>query len=1032
MLPSSPFKQLVSLFALCATLCTTSLYPLPLAKLRGCNFTTEKIGCSLSEYALSGMIGYLAKKGVVENLLRHGVKNHPMVKVAYDMFHQVSLQDPIQETKNGFYGKATFQKLGQFGALALKKEIRTEVRVIKRHGFKPEFNSSIAAPIITTITLNSSFSARKIAELLGHFLDAMDGAGAYNKALPLVLLNALVITRAKTKTDYLDFINGFYESCSENEKLWFTSNHTFNIKNWENLVYTKDDYNAICAQSFKNPSIWDLLYICAQKNNPINWMNISFSLPSEKAECVGDCCEAGIWAILQLVLSPLLDAEYDLSLIPKDLQNKKSIKEFVKLLTGEDINDKLIRKSLFFMLSDPQFKTGRGKIVYNQPALCYELKPSISNILNALNYLFESDVQDFKTLGTLLSSEKQTITFEIKEDAPQSDCGTIDLTITDNNTKATRCLTLDVSSKHVNITQSNQKKSASEINHEELLNSLNCKKTDFPFSTCFYNPTPAFNLFRPFSRNELNNVFRLWKTSDNESVLLQQRVLKLIDFSTIIYQEGDLDNDVVQILAQSANKSPFKEFIAHANSTELIRMLIQNNSLETFISNIDKSWSGFKELSSLALIANNYLVTKGTLKALTFLETYKSDWKTDEKFIDSLWKTFFTNPQNNNIIEDPKLDFFEPLFKYTLLPSSALITTLWYTTSNLDLLNKLLDHKYPDWRKTKKIDDNLPLWAGLSKNSPFLKAIGQNTDSILFQALTKDVDFGINTLTNIWLCTEDPATFVAYLNATNKGWETDSEYIKILWEILKDCGKFPAYIGHPAFKRFVKTIDQNDIWLNAIIHSINQEERDLALKSLNSIDPKWGEEKEFVQKIWQLVLPYVFLFDNIFGEAASDKLYEPFHKHIDLLDRLHILWKTCLNPTNGAINMQQLLNQEQPNWHTNDLFVQTLWKNLAGKKNHFIDALKDFPPLEVFRPFIQQILLGKIFLSEDSPLKKEMEKWLMGFLSQENILFFIFLEQHTETVLNFLENQKINLTKFINKMKKCSFKTMAQNYLAKY
>ncbi|HBL98173.1 TPA: hypothetical protein DDZ86_00850 [Candidatus Dependentiae bacterium] len=1009
-------RKSFSIFLLSALICAQNLYPLTWGQLAATDFLVNKENASVADYCLNGMIGFLAKKGIVANLFRYGNQKHTLVALTHQMFNQVTNHDPILATKNGFYGKCSLETLGKFGAFALQKNIKKEITAILHNANNPSFNSALSAPKITTLAQDSELPAGQIANLLGCFTKAMRAAQSYDKTIPLVLLNALAVMRATTRMEYLNFIKGFYNACTE-EKKWFKVDpNAIETDVWEKISYTSDIYKSICAQTFENPSIWDLLFVCAQKNDPINWMHIPFTLPSNEMVSIGDCCETGIWAILQLILSPGVNSKYHQNLLPEKLQEKTLINKFVELVANEDINNQDIRTRLYFFLSDPNFKNGRGSITYKYPDLFYEVKSSIKNIIAALNYLFEIKAENFEDLGSLLSSEKQTVTFTATKEDLEKDLGSITITITDKKTLATRSITLNVGSGHTAIQRKTQSSSTEAFDYKKLLESLKAQQTDFPFSTSFYSETPAFNLFRPFAHNELNNLFRLWKATDRKSVSLQKDILTLIDFSKISYLDGDIATDVIKLIAQNAGKSPFKEFINNISPVELVRMLIGSNSLKDFVNTVDKSWKGFKDPNLFLQIINGLLLKHGVSSALDVLKIHKNNWESDKNFIDALWMTFAKNKKNTNIVEDPALDFFGPLFKSTSKPLSEIAPVLWYSTLNLDLLSKLFDCMKEDESLSKP-----KLWNYLIMHNSFLKRISQETDSMLFKILTKTVPFDLDEFVNIWGYSQDPDTLIALLNAKKKGWENDKEYKRELIQQLLNWHGSVLNLTHPAFKPFIEVLSKGDILFHGL-RSLTSENEDRILQTLNALIPGWAENKKLVQEVWSKLTNEDY-FNSQTLKSPSHKLFEPFNKHIDIKDRC-LTWVKCSGYTGSQLKaIRKSLNRYHPGWETDDQFLTELWAKLIEAKK-FVSPFKESPCRKIFRPFIKQILLGKITLKEGD-IKKNVKKWTEKFLSQNKPSCSEFLTTNVEPLLLFLKAQKIDLAEFVNKMDACPFKEAA-------
>ncbi|HBL98797.1 TPA: hypothetical protein DDZ86_04105 [Candidatus Dependentiae bacterium] len=732
------FKQLKYALVGLLPLFACSLYSLPLSSLRGFEFAENVMLAPL-------FAGYCGKN-VVENIYKYGQStNNSFTKLDHQMFNQVGPEDPVVPTKLGLWGKLSFYNLGYMAALAVQ-DIKIIEKQIKSVDNK---NDKIETPL-HKLAKASNQSPFLIAEQLGYIVTVIKGASVtknknrnekitvtlYDAQIPLLLISTLAVERAETKGDYLEFLKGFYDHCSDKQKQWFTIDpNKIATNEWQELRYTKEYSEKLCAGELSNPSKADLFYACVQQDEPITWMSIKFTLPSKNNEkpkeiSVGDCCESGVWATLQLILSSGVDSTYELSLLPKELQLKALIKDFVECFTDHSINDKKLRTKLFFWLSDSEFKKGRGKIVYNKPDLFYELKPSIKNILNALNYMFELDAKDFDELGRQLSSEKQTVGFAITEESLKLDYGNIVVTVKDLKTGDIRETIIKVSSWHVIVEP--EVRESKKLDSKELLKKYSVDKTIFPFSSCFYTKAPGFNLYRLLSGKELNNVYRVWGAHDGKNLLLQKQISQLIDFKKVTYTSGDLNDDVLKILAQNADKSPFREFVEKANVIELVRMVGDACVTDKFINHIGDTW--LEKNLSLELV-NTFLKDKKLIKnyvenigkkpysylssyikgmrlerllstilvagpdtALKFLKDNHPEWLANKKRVDAffgnfgeVYKDVFVKVFSKNSTHE----FFTPL--YRLYSVEELFDNVYlYCGANKGLL--FLDKQFPAWK----------------------------------------------------------------------------------------------------------------------------------------------------------------------------------------------------------------------------------------------------------------------------------------------------------------------------------------------
>ncbi|KKT23645.1 MAG: hypothetical protein UW09_C0003G0167 [candidate division TM6 bacterium GW2011_GWF2_43_87] len=1006
-----------------------SLHPLPLSSLRGFEFVEKD--------AFNPLSGGYCGKTAVENVYNYGKSGHVLTKVVMQMFHQVAEEDPILSTKQGFFGQASLYDLGYFATLLSKKEVGDDLKKLAK---------------------SSKQSGNKIAEQLKLLADMGNQADVYSKDMPFFLLNALAVERAETKKEYLEFLKGFYDHCSEEQKKWFTADpNKIATEEWQELRYTSKEYALLCNSAFPSPSKMDLLYACAkQQCESIHWMYVKFTLPSEnnkkksKEISVGDCCESGVWAAMQIILSPYGNDFYDLSVLPTELQSKPLIKEFVERFMDCSINDPLLRGEQFFVLSDPQFKQGRGKLVYCNPNQYYEVKASINNILNALNYMFGIDAKDFKELGALLSSfGKQKVTFDVSKSALKNDVGDIEIIVEDLQSKKTRRRDIGVKVGHVEVGALEQssseelletphdelkKKQSDELCAETFLEKANIDTTQFPFSACVYSKVPRFNLFRLLSGNELNNVYRMWAAQDEKSQLVQKQVLQLIDFKKIEYQGGDLDANVLKILAQCANQSPFKEFIQTSNSTELVRMLIAADVVFPFFKNVRSGWKNLRE--AMISVAVTLLMSKGAHEAALFLnefflKKYKVDWKENPVFLRNLFLKLREEMEKapKNMIKDPKLEFFGPLVKknfggnWSDVTLKEIFATIWCVTKNPDLVVVFLNSWDSSWKarwfffgtclKREEVGET------------FFAELVKNPEHELFKAFLDGFSCNLAEFAyGLWGLTESPELLVQFLDKYDTGWQSKKEEVAKVCRGLVDHASFIKQLmenpSQPFFKLCITScLVQIAVGICTLTKSLSA-----VVTFLNEQKSGWQLDKKFIQELWWS-LSHDIDFVRQLPKNLDHELLKFFIQILGLADVFYIVWVVSTEEDYSSDVAFQFLNKQKPGWQLDQFFVNKLYERF--KNTVMFKCIEEDPTLPYYKPFVEQMLCEQ--LPEGNVLQKGAEKWLGAFLPKQSaawLLGSLNKDLALFVVLDFLKKQKRAVAPLINVMSDCPFKKCVQ------
>lgn len=688
-----------------------TLHPLPQSSLRG-------FDAFIINFKIHPLVGSSFGQNVIENILRHG-KEKTIVETGKALFHQNSIYDPILPTKIGFFGKMQLYHLGWFSALIHQERKELKKQITDIYNSNKKQHKKVNLNPIRTFSQSCKEESLVIARELERLLNIADSAKKtkskskhekttitlYDPELSLFLLNALAVSKAQTKKDYLEFLKGFYEHCSLEQKKWFAPSIDFNkiaTNEWERLCFTENDYKDLCANTFKNPSKEDLLYVCAQQNDDIHWTHISFTRMlenSQKEEIqIGDCIEAaGVWAPLQLVLSPTINTQFDLSLLPSTLQSKKYITEFVTRFTERDINDLVLRREQFFVLSDPEFKKGRGKIIYHSPHF-YALACSIQNIRHALNYLFEIDAKDFTELGDQLSSSAQKVSFLVDEKSLKNDLGKVIVEVKDLKNNNSRSITIFMNELHaILIIKRAALNKPVKLNPKELLKNHNIDPKSFPFSVYIRSKKKGqFNLYRPLAGKNLNSILRIWQKKDAESTLLQKEILNLIDFEKIPFNcngaDSDFDKDVIVTLIQNTTTSPFKELINKKDPTEFINMIEyrtrDEKNLSLFYNNVDSNWPGFKK-NNILLDALDHICKRYPSNIKNFLEKHNFNQK-EAAFIKEIWWKLLYNNKNfiNFLIQNPNHSFIKILL--LSIPLDEVAQHIYIETNNVEHLSKFL------------------------------------------------------------------------------------------------------------------------------------------------------------------------------------------------------------------------------------------------------------------------------------------------------------------------------------------------------
>lgn len=129
-----------------------------------------------------------------------------------------------------------------------------------------------------------------------------------------------------------------------------------------------------------------------------------------------DCTETGILDLISNILYNPETEEYDISLIPSQLQLSSDLINFVKNTTPQMINNLEIRQNWFDLISGHTGKDQWPQLDYvsGTDPKDYELNATLDNILKILNYLFGTSAKNMETLGTLISTDKNSIAFVTK------------------------------------------------------------------------------------------------------------------------------------------------------------------------------------------------------------------------------------------------------------------------------------------------------------------------------------------------------------------------------------------------------------------------------------------------------------------------------------------------------------------------------------------------------------------------------------------------------------------------------------------
>ncbi|KKT23646.1 MAG: hypothetical protein UW09_C0003G0168 [candidate division TM6 bacterium GW2011_GWF2_43_87] len=772
-----------------------SLHPLPLSSLRGFEFVEKD--------ALHPMVGRFASQTVVKTLYKYGQLGHPLVRTIKKMFYTHTLQENPQHSIIGFYGARTPSELGWLAALSQRGDLKGLIKAAKKClssysyvkdayplvKYAQQCNRSQSKPVPFRSTVAEVIAAlsdlsliKKKATPIFHNKDTKEATPLmlYSPDMPLVILSALAVDKAQTKAEYLEFIKGFYDHCTDEQKKWFSVDpNNIGTKEWLELWYTNEDYKKLWDDNISNPSTWDLFFACAQQNDPIRWGYVTFTLPSKdkappKEVQSGDCCEAAIWGILQLILSPGFDSVYTLSLLPKELQSKSLIKKFVERFADHSINDPELRKQQFFEISGPEIKPGREKFEYDG----YGLSASIKNILNALNYMFELDAKDFNELGEKLSSEKQLVSFTITDECFENIYGTIVVTVEDLQNNKKRMVPINVGFRHVGVGSTKSEHNGELHDLEQLSEKYSIDKTAFPFSVYFYKKTPGINLFRPFAGKELNNTYLLWGEKDERAVLLRKNVLQLIDFKKVFCTCNELNSGVVKVLAKCADKSPFTELIAQIGATELVEKIRPCGALLPFLTKVHLSWSGFKEDSD-ALIG---VICHGS-DGLDFLAKYlarqNSNWSQDKVLVEKLWKLWFWRSDFINMLAGKPGHELVSAFM-TFIPRPLFLKNLGFYVHDLGLLVRFLN-KRNEWKNDKTAVKEL--WYPLCLRNDFVGSLYKNPESELCSLFIKFIPL-TEIIRDTFDKIKDFEGLFQFLNKSKSDWKSDKLFLPQLWDKL--------------------------------------------------------------------------------------------------------------------------------------------------------------------------------------------------------------------------------------------------------
>ncbi|HBL98694.1 TPA: hypothetical protein DDZ86_03570 [Candidatus Dependentiae bacterium] len=607
------FKWIIGLA--CALAFSLQIHTLPLSSMRGFDTITEKD-------ILHPMIGYCTAKEFVANIYEHGQPKHLLTILVKSLFHTPVPEESPHPTIVGFYPKRSFYSLGWLAALATQESITAELKAAKkdsRHKKTADYTSLLNfasyCSRLDNKTPTHTLFFETIAQLerfqkiqkkgcpTFHSSDKKTKTPLplYSKHIPLYLLNAFAGAKAETKKDYIKFLQGFFDHCSAIQKKWFKTNNnpqSFATTEFEKLRYSYNDYKNLRDQTFKNPSTWDLLYLCTERFEPIEPITLIFKGPHSRNYTEGDCCETGIIAAIFLILSTELPHTFTTSFLPKKLQTAPLVLDIVKRFQDRDCNDNKLRNEQFFVFSDPLFKKGKGKLTYEYPEF-FSLEASLPNILNGLNYIFGLDAKDFIELGSLLSSKKRQITFTENHHPNNTKLGAVVLIIKDSEKKCSKKISLEVKkTPNTNISHVYTCRNEPEENPlvreksiANVLSSHNIKTETFPFSMVFYTPIPnTCNLFHILPKREINHLFRIFSGQNRVEQFAQRQLKMLINFDTLCHPVQDLEEDVIKIIVLNAKKFPYTNFIKGHSPEHLAKMVLKANLAELFLKQVDPEW----------------------------------------------------------------------------------------------------------------------------------------------------------------------------------------------------------------------------------------------------------------------------------------------------------------------------------------------------------------------------------------------------------------------------------------------------------
>ncbi len=414
------------------------LLPLPaLYSLRGFEFIEKDI--------LHPMVGRHIYQTLIENLYFLGHDHHPLVRTVKKMFYTHTPLERPRPTCIGFYGNQTSYEFGWLAALSQRKDLKDLIKLAKKC-LKTSTYLKNADPLLKYAqhcnhTQNTEVNPGKgvafrttVSEVIAQLSDFMlitkkatpifhPGKNKktillelYSPEMPLLIINALATAKAYTKKDILEFIRGFIEHCTEEQKAWFNiktfNNKTINASTFKNYTYSTKDYEALKKDSFKEPSKWDLFYLYSHKSKPIRMLSIQKGILIKHS--IFDCCETGVLRILQLLLATGHHTIYSLNRLPTTLRNYPLIQAFVSRFQDRDINDPILRTQQFLV-----FANHKDTLLYHTPEYEYGLEASETSILKALNFMLGTAANTFEELGKLLSWDEQTVCFETKKDPKQ-------------------------------------------------------------------------------------------------------------------------------------------------------------------------------------------------------------------------------------------------------------------------------------------------------------------------------------------------------------------------------------------------------------------------------------------------------------------------------------------------------------------------------------------------------------------------------------------------------------------------------------